>query len=258
MEEEVEQRIPFLDVLVKRSEQSLSTEVFRKPTHTNRYLHFRSHHHPRVLSGIVTCLKKRAMDICDLVQQPTELSNLRETFQANGYPIAVLDPILASKTPTQATVTTIAAPSPQPEPQCKEHTLCLPYVQGLSEKIESTCRSVSNSVLKIKPVFRPVRTIRRTLVRVKNRIPEEKKTGVVYEVPCKDCDGVYVGETGRTLKKRISEHKQAVRRMDDKNGIAVHVQRMDHRIDSEKASITATEQFYWKRKLYRFSHTPPP
>ena len=78
MEEEVEQRIPFLDVLVKRSEQSLSTEVFRKPTHTNRYLHFRSHHHPRVLSGIVTCLKKRALDICDPDQQPTELSNLRE------------------------------------------------------------------------------------------------------------------------------------------------------------------------------------
>jgi len=135
MEEEVEQRIPFLDVLVKRSDQSLSTEVFQKPTHKNRYLHFRSHHHPRVLSGIVTCLKKQALDICDPDQQPTELRNLRETFQANGYPTAVLDPILARNTPTQATVTTIAAPSPQPEPQCKEHTLCLPYVKGSPRRL---------------------------------------------------------------------------------------------------------------------------
>jgi len=139
--------------------------------------------------------------------------------------------------------------------------LCLPYVKGLSEKIESTCRSVSNNVLKIKPVFRPVRTIRRTLVRVKNRIPEEKKMGVVYEVPCKDCDGVYVGETCRTLKKQISEHKQAVRCMDDKNGIAVHIQRMDHRIDWERLASQPPNSFTGRgefKKLYRFSHTPPP
>jgi len=47
-----------------------------------------------------------------------------------------------------------------------------------------------------------------------------------------------MGEIGRTLKKRISEHKQAVRHRDDKNGIAVRAQSMDHRIDWEKASIT--------------------
>jgi hypothetical protein len=61
------------------------------------------------------------------------------------------------------------------------------------------------------------------LVQVKNKIPPEKKKGVVYEVQCHDCDDVYVGETGRTLKKRISEHKQAMKRGDQKNGIAVHV-----------------------------------
>jgi len=243
MEEEVEQRIPFLDVLVKRSDQSLSTEVFQKPTHKNRYLHFRSHHHPRVLSGIVTCLKKQALDICDPDQQPTELRNLRETFQANGYPTAVLDPILARNTPTQATVTTIAAPSPQPEPQCKEHTLCLPYVKGSPRRLSPLADQFQTTSLRSNQCSGQSDTIRRSLVRVKNRIPEEKKTGVVYEVPCKDCNGVYVGETVRTLKKQISEHKQAVRCMDDKNGIAVHVQRMDHRIDWEKASIRPWNSF---------------
>lgn len=35
----------------------------------------------------------------------------------------------------------------------------------------------------------------------------------------------YVGETGRTLQKRIEEHKSAVRRGDEKNGIAVNVKK---------------------------------
>ena len=46
--------------------------------------------------------------------------------------------------------------------------------------------------------------------------------GVVCEIPCRDCKQVYVGETKRTFKRRIVEHKQAVKKFDKKNGVAVH------------------------------------
>ena len=36
-------------------------------------------------------------------------------------------------------------------------------------------------------------------------MPELKRMGVVYEVPCNDCDHVYIGETGRTLGKRLKD-----------------------------------------------------
>ena len=43
----------------------------------------------------------------------------------------------------------------------------------------------------------------------------------MYQVPCKDCNRTYIGETKRTLKVRFEEHKQEVRRGDPNNGIPV-------------------------------------
>ena len=50
------------------------------------------------------------------------------------------------------------------------------------------------------------------LTKVKKQTPQEKQTGIVYEVSCKDCDKVYIGETKRTMKVWLSEHRQAVRK----------------------------------------------
>ena len=136
---------------------------------------------------------------------------------------------------------------PTTEESIETKILCLPYVRGVTEKIERVCRSIKTVNLKL--VTKPHRTIRQTLVNVKNRVPEEKRTGVVYEVPCHDRDHVYVGETGRTLKKRLAEHKQAVRRFDEKNGIAVHVYQHDHHIDWESARVVENEMFYWRRRV---------
>ena len=44
MEEEQDNRITFLDVLVQREGLKMSTSVYRKATHTDRYLNFNSHH----------------------------------------------------------------------------------------------------------------------------------------------------------------------------------------------------------------------
>ena len=43
----------------------------------------------------------------------------------------------------------------------------------------------------------------------------------MYQVPCKDCNRTYIGETKRTLKVRLGVYKQEVRRGDSNNGIPV-------------------------------------
>ena len=82
------------------------------------------------------------------------------------------------------------------ESQTPPKLLYLPYVKGVSEHIEKMCRPLG-----MRTVIKSASTLRSSLVKVKQARPDRKKKGVVYEVLCKDCPCVYIGETGRTLEK---------------------------------------------------------
>ena len=58
-------------------------------------------------------------------------------------------------------------------------TTSIPYFEGLSDDISQICRKFN-----ICTFFRPVTTIRKLLVHPKDPILAEKRSGVVYEVPC--------------------------------------------------------------------------
>jgi hypothetical protein len=64
MEIESDIAIAFLDVLVIREETTMATKVYRKPTHTGRYLSFNSNHPPHVNRGLVLSLHNRASARC--------------------------------------------------------------------------------------------------------------------------------------------------------------------------------------------------
>ena len=62
MEKEENGVLPVMDIRFSRNERgSLRREVFQKPTHTNRYIQFSSHHPESVKAGVIECLVDRAM-----------------------------------------------------------------------------------------------------------------------------------------------------------------------------------------------------
>ena len=105
------------------------------------------------------------------------------------------------------------------------------YIRGLSENVE---RSVKD--LNIRTVFKTILTLRRCLMKVKIPVHPINIKGVVYNIPC-ECESVYVGETGRTLKQRITEHKRAVKNASSNNGLAVHIAGTDHEIRWDEAEV---------------------
>lgn len=242
-EKEEEGTLAFLDVHVKREGNTISTSVYRKTTHTDRYINYSSHHHPRIKSGVVQCLKRRAEKVCDDETIDQERRHLQHTFEANGYPRRIVQRTLKRRRRPE----TEEASNECEQEQTK--LLILPYLKNTSEQIERTCRSLG-----VKAVFKSQGTLRQWLTKVKTARPELRKKDVIYEVPCKDCDSKYIGETGRNLQKRLSEHKAAVRRGDRKNGIAVHLQDHDHRVDWEAAKVIGQEPHYWRRRVMEAIH----
>ena len=64
----------------------------------------------------------------------------------------------------------------------------------------------------------------------------------------------YVGETGRTLQKCLSEHRSAVRKNDRKNGIAVHAWDKGHQVKWESAKVKELETNLANRRIMEALH----
>ena len=58
---------------------------------------------------------------------------------------------------------------------------------------------------------------------------------------------IYIGETGRNLNTRLTEHKQATRNGDLNNNIAEHHLQTNHRIDWDSAECVICSTDYYQR-----------
>ena len=84
--------IPFLDeLLIIQEDGSLGHKVYRKPTHTDRYLHYNSFHHPGIKNSVCKTLINRAKIICEVDNIEGELKHLRSVLKMNGYPKKFID-----------------------------------------------------------------------------------------------------------------------------------------------------------------------
>ena len=102
---------------------------------------------------------------------------------------------------------------------------------------------------KVNIAFNYKNTIRSCLVRNNNSNQDKDKNIGVYEIPCKDCDRKYFGESGRGLPIRINEHKRAYDLHAENNALVSHSLMQDHRIDWEQAKIIFNSKNIGIRRL---------
>ena len=100
-------------------------------------------------------------------------------------------------------------------------------------------------------VFQQMRTLRSLLTRV-NGPQKHADKGVVYQIPCAQCDEVYIGETGRPLKTGITEHKRAVSMGDIRNANAVHCMKTNHCMNWDAATVVDRDS-RWRERMIKES-----
>ena len=78
------------------------------------------------------------------------------------------------------------------------------------------------------------------------KVETEKRSGVVYQIPCKDCDQSYIGQTGRQLEVRIKEHKSTAPSRKP-SAVAEHKEDTKHTIDWKAVKIVDKEDRAYPR-----------
>ena len=76
---------------------------------------------------------------------------------------------------------------------------------------------------------------------------DRPSSGIVYKISCRQCDFVYYGQTERSLKTRVSEHKKAVWMFDENSKVASHVHECHHQMDFDNVKVVGHEPNYHKR-----------
>lgn len=222
MEVEENGTLAFLDVkITRKQDRTLGHTVYRKPTHTDRYLHATSHHHPANLRSVVSALVNRAHRICNSENLNAELKHVDAVLERNGY------------TRKQRRIKTRR----YNETPVQNSVAFMPYLEGVTDRIGKLLKRHD-----IKTIFKPPAKIRQLLRTVKDTIPLQ--TPGVYAIPC-SCGSCYIGQTKRSISVRMQEHIKAMRNNDPhSSAIAEHV--MDptevHWVRFDQVKVLSTER----------------
>lgn len=241
VEHEEDNIIPFLDVLIEKTDDKLKTSVYRKKTHTGQYLNFNSNTPHHVKLGIAQGLFIRAMKISsseEILNQ--EIKHIFEELQKNDYPISVINKaykkskqkMLINNNDKEETIKPIT-------------TVVIPYVKGQSEKIRRI-----NKKFNIQTSFVTNLKIRDLLSKFKPRNQNQETKNVVYKIPC-ECGLDYFGQTSRPLKVRLKEHKYSINnQLENYSKLTEHILSNGHKIQWSEASIVFKEE-NWKVRIIK-------
>ena len=127
MRTEKDKNLAFLDTAVSREPDGrLTTSICRKPTHTNQYLAYDSHHPQSVKRGIIKCLYERAKR---LLTKPSVISEEKNICHLFCFLMAILF-LSCRNSPRPENQMTVPNP-----PTSSKLPRLYSMVKGLSEKL---------------------------------------------------------------------------------------------------------------------------
>ena len=256
---EKDNKISFLDVLIKRIENDtpsaieiendtpsasgIETSVYRKPTNTDIYINWRAHAPTIWKIATLKSLIKRAFLISSTkAALEEELVHIQSVFcDYNDYPQKLVETIIRDERTSQrlqqeATGTPSATQAEESHEETEEEkpvelTLHLPYAgeagSAIVTKLQKSILSTVNrnrKKVKVGTVYKATRLGSR--FNLKDKIAFENQHNIIYHGGCpnKKCSSNYVGQTKCRMEKRGGQHAT-----DEKSHLLKHARKTRHR-----------------------------
>ena len=116
----------------------------------------------------------------------------------------------------------------------------IPYMKGFSEQKRQVGKYGTPTYFKL------TNTLHQLLVKLKDPVSKGNVVGLVYKIKCEECDAVYVGETERTLKAMVSEHRRPSSTISEVSK-HIHVDHPQHSVELENTEVLTTEPRWFER-----------
>ena len=231
VEMEENNELPFLDVKIIKRGKDLIFDVYRKPTNSDNYIHYFSAHSNSTKTGIIIGFFLRAYRICDPIFIDQEITKIYESFRKRDYPNYFINNARRK------------AEKIYYNPRVKTNDITRISLPKIS--INTDIQNILGKDIKI--VEKMSKTIGSQLRKIPGKINEAE--GGIYKIPCKDCNKIYIGETGKNLQTRIKQHRREFDNYNTSNANVVHWLDNGHRINWESASLIKKCNNERKRKI---------
>lgn len=208
VEREANGKLPFLDILIHRTDQGFSTSVYRKPSNSGQVTPFASFTHPQHLKAAIKSDAFRAWRYSTFIRdRQKEVKRIEATYVDYGFPLSLVKrEIKRCFASLELKKRALPAP-PTLDPTPRKIRVSFPYTGNSYHHLKR-----SAAKLGIQMVAKPINTIASLVSsKAKHKLSEGQQSGVVYAVRC-DCttggvNNIYIGESERELATRIKEHK---------------------------------------------------
>ena len=233
----------FLDVSLIIRDNHIIFDLYRKPSFSGRYLNFWSQHPVCQKRGTVIGLVDRVFHLSDPVFHEKNFEFIINILLDNSYPIDFIFRTIRERI-KKLFHDSLCLERPR-DLQNTSVFFTVPFVSSISEKFKGITEDLNMRIS-----YQSLNKLSRFIKVHKDPLPDSSRRNVVYKINCESCDASYVGQTGRQLHTRISEHKNQIRHNTTNHSVITeHRLNFDHNFAWDKVEILDTEPFYSKRLM---------
>lgn len=248
MEQEISGKINFLDLtLIRQNDGTIITDWYQKPFASNRYINYKSSQSKLYKINTIKMLKHRVLKLSNTKFHNKNFKIIKHILYKNGYPEDVMNNILYTQSQNQ--VNNIDQNSETP---LNTKYFKIPFIPSLSNKLIHFLKMENYKIV----CYNNKNFNSLLFTKIKDKIPLKFKSNVIYKINCKNCSGVYIGQTKQWLKSRLSGHKSNCKNIVNfnKTALSMHHFEKGHNFDFENVKILDNNQNKEKRNFLEMLH----